>query len=120
MKAARMMLEEIAEHARRGDDFAFESTLAGRTYVRMIRQWREDGYPVELIFLALASPEEALARVAARVAQGGHLVPDEAVRRRFFVGLDNFQTIYRPEVTVWWKYDNSGYEPKLIAQGTNP
>ncbi len=120
LKAARMMLEEITEHSKRGDDFAFETTLAGRTFLRMFRQWRRDGYRVELIFLALASPEEAIARVAARVAQGGHLVPDEAVRRRFFVGRDNFQTIYRQEVTCWWKYDNSGYEPKLIAQGTNP
>ena len=83
IKAARMMLAEISGHAERGDSFAFETTLSGRGYVRMIRAWRKQDYFVKLIFLSLASSEEAIIRVAARVAQGGHHVPDEVVRRRF-------------------------------------
>ncbi len=113
------MLEEIAEHARRGDNFAFETTLAGRAYVRMIRQWRQDGYRVKLIFLTLASAEEAIARVAERVAQGGHSIPDEVVRRRFAAGLRNFETVYCQEVDAWQRYNNSGDEPVLTDEGGN-
>ena len=75
IKAGRLMLEELADHAQRGDSFAFETTLSRRAYVRMIRQWRAQGYRVKLIFLALASPEEAIARVVQRVAQAGISCP---------------------------------------------
>lgn len=119
IKAARMMLEEMMEHARRGDDFAFETTLAGRGYVRLIREWRTQGYYVSVFFLKLANAEEAIARVAARAAQGGHHVPDEVVRRRFLAGLHNFETIYRHEVDFWRRYDNSGDVPSLIDEGEN-
>lgn len=120
VKASRLMLEEIADHAQRGNNFAFETSLAGRTYVRMIRQWRAQGYRVKLIFLSLPSPDDAIARVAERVAQGGHYVADEVVRRRFAAGLRNFETVYCHEVDVWRRYDNSSDEPKLIDEGTNP
>jgi predicted ABC-type ATPase len=120
LKAARMMLVEIAEHAKRGDDFAFETTLAGRTYVRMIRAWRQDGYRIKLIYLGLPSPDDAIARVAERVAQGGHYVPDDIVRKRFAAGLHNFRTVYCHEVDAWRWYDNSGDEPRLIEAGKNP
>ena len=120
VKAARVMLAEIADHALRGDNFAFETTLAGRTYLPMIKRWRLDGYEVKLIFLALRSPDEAIARVAARVAQGGHYVPDDVVRRRFFAGQNNFETLYRTAVSVWGMYDNSGDTARLINRGRNP
>ena len=119
IKAGRLMLDEIAEHTARGSSFAFETTLAGRVYLRMIRDWRRQGYQVKLFFLSLANPEEAIARVAARVAQGGHYVPDDVVRRRFAAGLRNFQTIYRAEVNFWRWYDNSGDTPILISKGEN-
>jgi predicted ABC-type ATPase len=83
IKAGRIMLHKIAEHAERGRNFAFETTLSGRTYVRMIRDWRKQGYQIKLFFLSLANVEEAIARIAERVAQGGHHVPDDVVRRRF-------------------------------------
>ncbi|MBS2004366.1 MAG: zeta toxin family protein [Candidatus Obscuribacterales bacterium] len=120
VKAGRLMLQEITEHARIGHNFAFETTLSGRSYVRLIRQWRSDGYMVVLFFLALASAEEALARVAERVAQGGHYVPDEIVRRRFDAGLRNFETLYRHEVNFWRRYNNSGDVLELIDEGSNP
>lgn len=118
--AARLMLEQIAEHTRRGESFAFETTLSGRAYVRMIREWRQQGYRVKLIFLSLASPEESIARVAQRVAQGGHFVPDELVRRRFAAGLRNFKTLYCHEMDDWFLYDNSGDEWVKIDQGGKP
>jgi predicted ABC-type ATPase len=119
LRAARLMLEEIAEHARRGESFAFETTLSGRAYLRMIREWLRQNYQVKLLFLSLANPEEAVARVAARVAQGGHHVLDEVVRRRFDAGLHNFKTMYRFEVDRWHWYDNSGDVPTLIDEGEN-
>jgi len=120
IRAGRMMLEEIKTHAKQGDNFAFETTLSGRTYVSMIRAWRRQKYQVKLIFLSLANPEEAIGRVAERVAQGGHYVPDEVVRRRFYSGLNNFQAIYRFEVDFWHRYDNSGAIFKLVEEGKNP
>ncbi|MDR3616411.1 MAG: zeta toxin family protein [Candidatus Obscuribacterales bacterium] len=90
IKAGRLMLNEIKEHARRDHSFAFETTLAGRAYVQMIQGWRAQEYQVKLFFLSLSNPEEAIARVAERVAQGGHHVPDDVVRRRFAAGLLNF------------------------------
>lgn len=118
--AGRLMLEQIAEHARRGQSFAFETTLSGRSYVRLIRQWRSDGYMVVLFFLSLANPEEAIARVAERVAQGGHHIPEDVIRRRFAAGLQNFETLYRREVDFWRRYNNSGDVLEILEEGTNP
>ncbi len=119
IKAGRLMLEEIKSHAQRGDSFAFETTLSGRGYLEMIRLWRKQSYQIKLLFLSLANPEEAVARVAARVAQGGHHVPDDVVCRRFVSGLNNFQTIYRFEVDFWHWYDNSNDMFELIDEGKN-
>ncbi len=118
--AGRLMLEQIADHARRGQSFAFETTLSGRGYVRLIRQWRSEGYLVVLFFLCLASPEEAIARVAERVAQGGHHVPEEVIRRRFAAGLQNFETLYRKEVDFWRRYNNSSDVLEILDEGSNP
>jgi predicted ABC-type ATPase len=119
IKAGKLMLKEMAEHVERGRSFAFETTLAGRGYVHMIRDWRQQGYEVKLFFLSLTSPAEAIARVAERVSQGGHNVLEDVVRRRFDVGLVNFKTIYRYEVNYWRWYDNSGDTPTVIDQGEN-
>ncbi len=99
--AGRVVLEEIARHAAEGRSFAFETTLSGRTYARMISTWRASDFTVKLIFLALAMPEEAIARVAMRVAQGGHDVPPDTIRRRFASGLRNFLDVYRQRVDYW-------------------
>jgi predicted ABC-type ATPase len=119
IKAGRVMLEEIKTHAKHGHNFAFETTLSGRGYVRMIRGWRKEGYEVKLFFLSLLNPEEAIARVASRVAQGGHHIPDDIVRRRFLAGLRNFHEVYRFEVDFWSLYNNSGEALELISEGTN-
>ena len=117
MKAGRLMLQEIRSLASAGSNFAFETTLSGRGYVRLLRDWRSDGYEIKLFFLLLAKPEEAIARVTQRVAQGGHHVPDEVVCRRFHAGLQNFKEIYRYEVDFWHLYDNSSEELTLIDEG---
>jgi predicted ABC-type ATPase len=75
---------------------------------------------VKLIFLSLPDPETALARVAERVAQGGHAVPEATVRRRFAAGLKNFFYSYKGLVDMWQLYDNASMPPALIAEGGNP
>lgn len=119
-RAGRLMLEEIARHAAEGRSFAFETTLSGLTYARMITGWRAAGFAVKLIFLSLATPEEAIARVAMRVRQGGHDVPPEIIRRRLAAGRRNFHDIYRHRVDYWQWFDNSGDTPILNDEGGNP
>jgi predicted ABC-type ATPase len=119
IQAGRIMLSEIQRRVRKGDSFAFETTLSGRVYARLIPQWRRSGYRVKLIFLSLPSADIAIARVATRVAQGGHDVANAVVRRRFVSGLRNFQDLYLHLVDNWWWYDNSGNAPQLISAGHN-
>ena len=118
VRAGRLMLEEIRRHAHNGVSFAFETTLAGRRYAQLIPQWQADGYRVHLIFLRLENEELAIERVAVRVAQGGHDVPEEVIRRRFKHGARNFETIYCGLVDSWQLYDNSGQDPLLVSEGT--
>ena len=70
---------------------------------------------VKLLFLKLESPEEAIARVAQRVKQGGHNIPEEIIRRRFTAGLKNFEQLYAPKVDAWALYNNSGEQPVLLS-----
>ena len=119
-RAGRVMLGEIRTHVAAGRSFAFETTLSGLSYARMVPQWRSAGYRVKLLFLSLSSAEEAIARVAMRVRQGGHNIPADVIRRRFASGLANFQNIYRPRVDVWQWFDNSGPAPQLREEGSNP
>lgn len=114
-QAGRMMLQKIHEHAEHGESFAFETTLSGRIYARWIPRWQGQGYRVKLYFLRLSTPEQAMERVAQRVAEGGHNVPEQVIRRRFEAGWRNFQEVYRQIVDEWVLYDNSGAAPKLAA-----
>ena len=117
VKAGRIMLEQIHEHAQKGDNFAFETTLSGRIYTQLIPRWQAEGYIVKLFFLQLPSPEMAIARVHQRVAAGGHNVPEDVIRRRFDAGLRNFNQVYKPLVDEWVLYDNSGDEPVRLDEG---
>jgi predicted ABC-type ATPase len=114
IRAGRLMLEEMASCTRRGDSFAYETTLSGLTYLRQIKQWRAGGYRISLFFLTLPNVETAIARVASRVRQGGHNIPEAVIRRRFVSGLENFRLHYKDAVDDWALYDNSGTEPVLL------
>lgn len=111
------MLEEIRGHVRAGRAFAFETTLAGLGFARLIPRWRKSGYRIKLIYLRVSTVELALSRVAGRVLQGGHDVPADVVRRRFMGGWRNFEEVYKPLVDAWELYDNSGQKPVRIAEG---
>ncbi|MBX3475174.1 MAG: zeta toxin family protein [Planctomycetes bacterium] len=119
LEAGRIMLRLIASRVAAGTSFAFETTLSGVSYARAIPRWRAAGFHVKLIYLSLPSPELALARVRARVAQGGHNVPEATVRRRFARSLKNFEKVFRALVDSWAYYDNSGASPELMDEGEN-
>lgn len=108
------MLEEIDECVDSGQSFAFEITLSGKGYLRKITLWQQLGYQVKLWFLSLPSEDIAIARVAERVVQGGHNIPEQVIRRRFKSGLENFHERYSNVVDSWALYDNYLRPPKLI------
>jgi predicted ABC-type ATPase len=109
------LLQEIDRRVRARDSFAFETTLSGHNYARLIPRWQAAGYHVKFIFLGLPSADLAVERVAARVAQGGHDVPEEVIRRRFAAGLRNLEGLYQRLVDSWVLYDNSGPIPQRIT-----
>lgn len=116
IQAGRLMLQAIDHHAAKRESFAFETTLSGLTYARKIPLWRAAGYQVELFFLSLPSADSAVRRVAERVSQGGHDIPEVTIRRRFDAGLRLFGTIYQPLVDQWTLFDNSGDKPSLLSR----
>jgi len=108
IRAGRLMLEEIERQARSGEDFGFESTLSGRSYVPLFHRLAERGYRAHFYFMWIADVELSLKRIEGRVAEGGHDIPEPVVRRRFDRSLRNFWTLYRPLADSWTVYDNSG------------
>jgi predicted ABC-type ATPase len=118
IQAGRVMLARLAELAMERASFAFETTLASRTFAHWISELKTSGYLFHLVYLWLPSPEVAISRVQQRVLQKGHHVPDTIVRRRYFRGLVNFFDLYRPLATTWRMYDSIGSTgPRLIAAG---
>lgn len=117
LRAGRLMLEEIDRCVTQAESFGFETTLSGLAYLPRIRDWQALGYHVSLFFLSLPSPELAIARVAQRVRQGGHDIPEPVIRRRFEAGLRNFDQRYKDQVDAWAFYDNAGDAPNLMRWG---
>jgi len=115
VRAGRLFLARIRELTAAREDFGFETTLAGRSLTRQLQEMKSRGYRIVLFFLWLPNADLAVARVANRVQQGGHAVPEEDVRRRFSSGIRNLFGLYRPQVDRWWLYDASQLPPRLIA-----
>ena len=115
--AGRVMLARIRELASQRVNFAFETTLASRSFAPWLRQLVTSGYSAHLVFLWLPSADFAVDRVAERVRAGGHNVPPETVRRRYAAGLRNFFQLYEPLVSGWVLYDSSGPVPRPVAEG---
>lgn len=120
IRAGRLMLDTIARHAAKRESFAFETTLSGLGYARQIPQWQRLGYYVELFFLGLPTADLAVQRVAERVRQGGHNIPEATIRRRFDSGLRLLTQVYQSLVNEWAVYDNSGDEPVLVDWSDKP
>jgi predicted ABC-type ATPase len=116
MEAGRIMLQRLEDLAQQRADFAFESTLSGRSYARWLASLGQAGYQIQLVYFWLASADLAVARVAERVRMGGHNIPEDTIRRRYRASIGNLFRLYFPLAHSWKVYDNSQPdEPELIA-----
>lgn|GEM_PF-291775 len=116
VEAGRIMLERVRALAAAGADFAFETTLASRSFAPWIaRLRRHAGYRFHLAFLWVPAPEHSIARVSRRVAAGGHSIPEDVIRRRYRRGIANFVHLYAPIADTWEVYDNSS-RMRLVAR----
>jgi predicted ABC-type ATPase len=117
LEASKLMIRRLKELLEINKSFAFETTAAGTNYVKHLKEAKARGYEVNLTFLWLASPEEAVKRVAQRVKQGGHDIPEETVKRRYYLGLKNLLIHYLPIADIANIMNNSSEEAKrrLIA-----
>ena len=110
------MLQRLDELYLTRADVVLETTLATRSHAVRIRDWRAAGYRVELIYLRAPSADFSVARVARRVAQGGHGIPEEALRRRFLLSLEYLETVYKPIVDRWQVYASSDEGLSLLEE----
>ena len=116
MQAGRIMLARMDELLQKGETFAFETTLATKSYKQKIEWAQANGYEVTLLFFWLDSPNMAKKRVAQRVAEGGHSIPSETIERRYHNGIVNLFAIYIDMVDICYIFDNSEGRKELIAQ----
>ena len=119
IKAGKLVLSQIHEFANSGVDFAFESTLSGKLYVNLFRKLKIKGYKIHLFFLWIPNVGLSIARIKDRVAEGGHNVPAQDVKRRFKRSICNFFKLYKPLSDSWMLFNNAGRIPKLIAKVNN-
>lgn len=117
IRASRLMVERFNELIEKGKDFGLETTLSTRSLVRMALKAKRQGFSVHIIYFWLKNPELAIERVKRRYEAGGHIVPEETIRRRYSVGIDNLIKMYMPICDSWAIYDNSLSELKLVARG---
>ena len=115
VQAARLLLKQIEDSLRRRETFALETTLSGKTYIRLFRRAQQLGYEIELHYLWLSSPAQAVARVRQRVQQGGHHVPVADIRRRFKRSLVHLLDAYLPLTARWAVWDSRGLPAKRLA-----
>jgi len=116
-EAGRVMLARLEALARRREDFAFETTLASRSFAPFLARLQRDGDMATVIYVWLRTPDLAVQRVAERVRRGGHDVPPKTVRRRYQRGLLNFMQMFRPLTDRWVLCDNSDRELVIVARG---
>ena len=116
MQAGRIMLARMDELLQKGETFAFETTLATKSYKQKIEWAQANGYEVTLLFFWLRNVTMAKERVAQRVAEGGHSIPSQTIERRYHNGIGNLFAIYMDMVDICYIFDNSEGRKELIAQ----
>ena len=119
IEAGRLMLQRIEELLDKGETFSIETTLATKSYISLVHRAQAKGYRVSVLFFWLQTPELAVQRVAERVQNGGHNIPEDIVRRRYVAGISNLFRLYMREVDYWDIYDNSENPRRQIACGGN-
>ena len=117
IEAGRRMLNRIKELLSRNESFSIETTLATRSYFRLIEKAHQQGYEVTLLYFWLKSPEQAIERVAERVSKGGHNIPQDIIVRRYYEGINNLFKIYMPIVDTWVLVNNSETPRNIVASG---
>ena len=108
-EAGRIMLTRVRDLMKKGEVFAFETTLATRSFVKLIEEAQKESYQVYLIYFYLKSPLLAKERVAKRVKEGGHHIPLEVIERRYERGLYNLMNHYLHICDMVMVIDNSDY-----------
>jgi predicted ABC-type ATPase len=119
LQAGRLMLSDIEKCLANGESFVIETTLSTKSYVNLVHKAKKQGYEVILIYFWLEGPSHAIERVARRVRQGGHYIPNEIVLRRYWKGIKNLMELFIPIVDKWVLFDNSDYtegHPLRIAE----
>ena len=111
MEAGKTLLREIQANVEAGEDFAFETTLSGRSYARLLKDMRSKGWKIILFYLWIPSAEFSRLRVQQRVEAGGHDIPDEAIARRYRRTVSNFLNVFAPLCDKVLCYDNAALEP---------
>lgn len=119
IRAGKIMLQEVEDCFQRGESFSIETTLSGRSYLKHIKRWREAGYRVKLMYLSLNDVSISIDRVAQRVSQGGHDIPEPVIRRRFKAGLELLHSDYKYAVDEWLLFNNSTEDIVLLEEGDN-
>jgi predicted ABC-type ATPase len=115
-RAARVALDMARDFIAQRKSFSLETTLSGKTHLRLIAHAKANGMAVKLLYFFVNTPEQCLQRVARRVAEGGHDVPEADLRRRFVRSLENFAA-YATQSDFWRVYDGNGREPATVAEG---
>ena len=119
IQASRLMLERLKVLSTQNIDFAFESTLAARSFARFLKECKTKGYRINLVYVWLESPDLAVDRVARRVESGGHNIPTDTIIRRYERGRNNFFELYLPIADRWIVYDNSKQRQKIAEKPLN-
>jgi predicted ABC-type ATPase len=117
-KAGKLLLSELRELIDRQETFALESTLSGKTYVKIFENAKQHGYAIELHFVWIPDVREAIRRVRQRVIEGGHDVPADDIRRRFARSTQHLLNDYAPLANKWFLWDNSTPPAKLLAESS--
>ncbi|GGG65456.1 zeta toxin family protein [Epilithonimonas arachidiradicis] len=116
LESGRIMLNRIDELFSQNENFAFETTLATKIYKQKIIKAKEQGYNTTLLFFWLKNPELAIERVKIRVKEGGHYIPEDVIKRRYYNGIFNLFNIYLSIVNQTLIFDNSEGKHILIAE----
>lgn len=117
IQAGKLMLNTLKKLIKAGTNFAFETTLATRSYINLLASAKQEGFQITLLYFWLHSPELAILRVKTRVEEGGHNIPEDVIRRRYKNGLKNFFKLYMPVTDNWMFIDNSGENYEIITEG---
>jgi predicted ABC-type ATPase len=117
IEAGRIMLARINDFLKKKLDFAFETTLASKSFINTINKASKRGYEITLLFFWLDSVELAIERVKTRVAEGGHDIPVKVIKRRYYSGINNLFDLYIPHCNYWMITNNSNPNLELIAEG---